>query len=47
MIATMDWVQWYNEVRLHSYCGDMPPKEYEKIYYKALASGKLGGSSQT
>ena len=47
MIATMDWVQWYNEVRLHSYCGDMPPKEYEKIHYKALASGKLGGSSQT
>jgi putative transposase len=47
MIATMDWVQWYNEVRLHSYCGDMPPKEYEKIHYKALASGKLRGSSQT
>ena len=47
MIATMDWMQWYNEVRLHSYCGDMPPKEYEKIHYKELASGKLGGSSQT
>jgi putative transposase len=47
MIATMDWVQWYNEIRLHSYCGDMPPKEYEESYYKALASGKLGGGSQT
>ena len=47
MIGTADWVRWYNEERIHSYCGDMPPKEYEEIYYKALASGKIGGSSQT
>jgi putative transposase len=47
MIATMDWVQWYNEIRLHSYSGDMPPKEYEESYYKALSSGKIGGGSQT
>jgi putative transposase len=47
MTATADWVQWYNDVRLHSYCGDMPPKMYEEICYKALASGKLRGGSQT
>jgi putative transposase len=47
MIATMDWVSWYNEDRLHSYCGDMPPKEFEEIYYKALESGKIRDSSQT
>jgi putative transposase len=47
MVATADWVHWYNEVRLHSYSGDMPPKEYEEIYYKALASGKLKAGSQT
>jgi putative transposase len=47
MIATMDWVQWYNESRLHSYCGDMPPKEFEEIYYKAFASDKLRDGSQT
>jgi putative transposase len=47
MIATMDWVQWYNEHRLHSYCGDMPPKEYEETYYKAQSSGKLSYGSQT
>lgn len=41
MVATADWVHWYNEVRLHSYSGDIPPKEYEEIYYKALKSGKL------
>ena len=41
MVATAGWVHWYNEVRLHSYSGDIPPKEYEEIYYKALESGKL------
>jgi putative transposase len=47
MTATADWVQWYNEDRLHSYSGDMPPKEYEESYYKALASGRIGDGSQT
>jgi putative transposase len=47
MLATMEWVQWYNEIRLHSYCGDTPPEEFEEIYCKALASGKIRGGSQT
>jgi putative transposase len=47
MLATMDWVQWYNEDRIHSYSGDMPPKKYEEIYYQALETGKLTSSSQT
>ena len=47
MLATMDWVQWYNEDRIHSYSGDMPPKKYEEIYYQALRTGKLTSSSQT
>ena len=46
MVGTAGWVHWYNETRIHSYCGDMPPKMYEEIYCKALASGKLGGGSQ-
>jgi putative transposase len=46
MLATMDWAQWYNEDRIHSYSGDMPPKKYEEIYYAALESGKLTSSSQ-
>jgi putative transposase len=41
MVATGDWVQWYNEERIHSYAGDMSPKKYEEMYYKALASGIL------
>ncbi len=47
MLATMDWVQWYNEDRIHSYSGDMPPKKYEEICYEALETGKLTSSSQT
>ena len=47
MLATMDWVQWYNEDRIHSYSGDIPPKKYEEVYYEALESGKLTSSSQT
>ena len=47
MLATMDWAQWYNEERIHSYSGDIPPKKYEEIYYRALESGKLTSSSQT
>lgn len=41
MIATADWVHWYNEDRLHSYAGDMSPKKYEEAYCKAHASGIL------
>ena len=33
--ATMDWVAWYNTERLHSYCGGIPPKEYEESANKA------------
>jgi putative transposase len=47
IVATADWMQWYNEVRLHSYCGDIPPEICEEIYYKALESGKIRDGSQT
>ena len=33
MLATMEWVSWYNTERLHSACGYVPPKEYEEGYY--------------
>ena len=47
MIATADWVHWYNEIRIHSYSADMSPKMYEESYLKWLASGKLRDGSQT
>ena len=33
MLATMEWVSWYNTERLHSACAYVPPKEYEGSYY--------------
>jgi putative transposase len=33
MLATLEWVDWYNTERLHSACGYMPPKEFEENYY--------------
>jgi putative transposase len=47
MIATMEWVSWYNEERIHSYCGDIAPEKFEELYYKAQESAKLSSSSQT
>lgn len=32
--ATLEWVDWYNNRRLHSACGHTPPVEYEAIYYR-------------
>jgi len=29
---TLDWVDWYNNRRLHSFLGNMPPEEYELNY---------------
>ena len=31
----LKWVDWYNQRRLHSWCQDTPPAEYENTYYAA------------
>lgn len=36
--ATMEWVEWYNTKRIHSYCKNVPPFEYEEAFYQAQAS---------
>jgi putative transposase len=33
MLATLDWVAWYNQERLHSACGHIPPEEFEENYH--------------
>jgi transposase InsO family protein len=30
--ATAGWVSWYNDDRLHSACGNIPPAEYENAW---------------
>ena len=32
-LATLEWVDWFNHHRLHSYCSNVPPAEYEATYY--------------
>ena len=38
MLATLEWVDWYNTERLHSACKYIPPKEYEENYYASQES---------
>jgi putative transposase len=33
-LATLEWVQWWNQRRLHGAVGDIPPAEYEANYYR-------------
>ena len=35
-LATAAWVAWWNEQRLHSACGDVPPAEFEAAYHSRL-----------
>lgn len=32
-LATLGWVEWFNNRRLHSELGDIPPAEFEHNYY--------------
>ena len=36
-LATARWVEWYNQRRLHSSIGDVPPVEFESSYYRERA----------
>lgn len=33
-IATLEWVDWYNNRRLHTALGDIPPAEHEANYHR-------------
>ena len=39
-LATLAWVQWWNQRRLHGAIGDIPPAEHEAIYYRQHAQPK-------
>jgi putative transposase len=36
--ATLDWVSWYNEQRILEPIGDIPPVEFEQVYYRNQAA---------
>lgn len=35
-LATMSWVWWFNNIRLHSSIGYQPPIEFEADYYRSI-----------
>ena len=41
-LATLSWVHWFNETRLHTHCGDIPPAEYEAAFYAAQQDQPTG-----
>lgn len=36
--ATLEWVDWFNNRRLLQPIGDIPPAEFEQIYYQQQRS---------
>lgn len=42
---TFDWVDWYNNDRLHSALGNIPPEEYEAAYYDEVNVPSTGGAA--
>ena len=37
-LETASWVSWYNQTRVHSYCCDLPPAEFE-VSWRTLRMG--------
>jgi putative transposase len=40
-LATAHWVDWYNNRRLHTAIGDVPPAEYEQLYRRHLEASDV------
>jgi putative transposase len=45
-LATLSWVHWFNEERLHSHCGHIPPAEFEAAHYAAQQATPAGVGNQ-
>lgn len=45
-LATLSWVHWFNNDRLHGHCGDIPPAEFEAAHYAAQQPTPLGVGNQ-
>jgi putative transposase len=33
-IATLEWVDWFNNRRIYEHCDDLTPAEFEDAYYR-------------
>jgi putative transposase len=45
-LATLSWVHWFNEDRLHGHCDDVPPAEFETAFYAAQQAAPTGVGNQ-
>lgn len=45
-LATLAWVHWFNEDRLHSHCHDIPPAEFEAAFYAEQQTTPTGVGNQ-
>ena len=45
-LATLSWVTWFNEHRLHGHCGHVPPAEFEAAFYAAPTTAPTGVGNQ-
>ena len=45
-LATLSWVHWFNEDRLHGHCDDVPPAEFEAAFYAAHQTDPAGVGNQ-
>jgi putative transposase len=43
-LATLLWVRWYNEERIHGYLNNIPPAEYEDAYHAERSGKQLIGN---
>jgi putative transposase len=43
-LATLMWVKWYNEQRIHGYLNNIPPTEYEDAYHAERSHKQLIGN---
>lgn len=44
-LATAEWVDWYNTSRIHRATGDVPPAEYESMFYAQLQPQPAAGAN--
>jgi putative transposase len=45
-LATLSWVHWFNQDRLHSHCHDTPPAEFEAAFYADQQASPTGVGTQ-
>lgn len=45
-LAIVEWVSWFNNDRLHSSIGDIPPAEFEQLYWERIEADPPPGSTR-